>query len=479
VRRAAVVLFLVAGVVALGQPASGDPTGHRRPRVDGPARAHAAPTDAPGPRARQAPRPPRGRGLTLLGATDIGGRGFNGDVWVHKGFAYVGRWGVPPACPGGGVAVIDVSNPASPTRVAEFAAYPGTTAEDVVVVSASGRSFRGDLAAVGLQDCGPGGRQALDLWDLTDPRRPRHLGFHPTLPGVHELSVVQRGAQTLALLAVPFAEVETSLASGGRDVKGDFQIVDISDPRRPRALGDWGAGKDGGLALGSPVLSELGPPFDCTPPPGGEPLCRGNDFPGVFAHSASGSRDGRRAYLSYWDAGMIILGISDPTRPRMIGRTPADPTEEGNTHSAVEAFGGRVAITTDEDFSPLFDPNPPPGDHWGLAHVWDISDPARPVELATIATPNALTARTDGDYSVHNPFVRGTRLYLAWYSDGVQVFDISRPDQPRHLAGFVPPPVPDPFGILPTAPEVWGVVVEGRTVYLSDMNAGLYVLTGP
>jgi len=31
--------------------------------------------------------------------------------------------------------------------------------------------------------------------------------------------------------------------------------------------------------------------------------------------------DGTRAYLSYWDAGFIMLDPTDPTNPRYLGRT--------------------------------------------------------------------------------------------------------------------------------------------------------------
>src|SRR6266540_1798624 len=66
--------------------------------------------------------------MTVLGHTDLGGRGFNADVWVHKGFAYVGHWGFRdwatgndrfcPEQPESGVAVVDVDDPSDPQQVA-------------------------------------------------------------------------------------------------------------------------------------------------------------------------------------------------------------------------------------------------------------------------------------------------------------------------------------------------------------------------
>jgi hypothetical protein len=78
------------------------------------------------------------RGLRLVGSHNIGGRGFNGDVWIHRKVAYIGAWG-GPVCPGRGVAAIDVARPGRPRLLSEFAASEGTSAEDVVVPCTSSR----------------------------------------------------------------------------------------------------------------------------------------------------------------------------------------------------------------------------------------------------------------------------------------------------------------------------------------------------
>src|SRR6266511_5568083 len=31
--------------------------------------------------------------IEVVGHNDLGGRGFNADVWTYKGYAYVGQWG--------------------------------------------------------------------------------------------------------------------------------------------------------------------------------------------------------------------------------------------------------------------------------------------------------------------------------------------------------------------------------------------------
>jgi len=328
------------------------------------------------------------------------------------------------------------------------------------------------------------------LWDVTDPANPAHLGFFDSgdaSGGVHEVSLVGRtvGGQprAFALTAKPFAEV-TSTAFAEVPL-GDFQLVDVTDPTAPFLADDWGAGKDGGLAFGSPFIG-LPAPFDCTPPPGVAQLCRGHSA-AVFGHSASPSADGRTAYVAYWDAGAVVLDMADPTDVHLAGRTVYPADTEGDTHSSVPHPTRALLATTDEDFSPseLVAAGEPkePGDTWGFTRLWDVSDPAHPAHVSDIATPHALTNRSDAFYSVHNPVLLGDRLFVSWYSDGLQVFDIANPVAPRRVAFFLPQPTRDPTGVFTSFgakdkpyPFVWGVSVVGDLAYLSDINFGLYVV---
>jgi hypothetical protein len=144
-------------------------------------------------------------------------------------------------------------------------------------------------------------------------------------------------------------------------------------------------------------------------------------------------------------------------------------------------------VTTDEDFSPgerkaAGEPKLVGGPS-GFARIWPLDDPAAPGHLSDFATPHSLTNKTDAFYSAHNPEIRGTTLYLSWYSDGLRVVEISNPAAPREIASFRPPPTRDPTGAFAgfgardaPFPFVWGVHVDGDRIYLSDINFGLYVV---
>jgi len=435
--------------------------------------------------------PAAGTHTRLIGSLKVPG-GLNGDVYTHDGTAYLGTWEGP--CPGTGVKIIDVTDPAHPQALATAGGYPNSSAEDMQVATADTAVFTGDLLAIGLQNCGledeEPGLTGVDLWDVTDPASPIHLGFWDSGPfsnGVHEVSLVERTiadeARVYALTAQPFTEV-FSTAFGDTPI-GDFQLVDVTDPAAPVLADDWGAGKDGGLAYGAPFFG-LPAPMDCTPPPGQPENCRGH-FPAVFAHSASPSADGRTAYVAYWDAGAVALDISDPTDVTMIGRTLYPEDSEGDTHSAVPNADGSLLATTDEDFSPadlkaLGEPKEP-GDTWGLARLWSLADPADPDHLSDVTTPNSRTNSTSGFYSAHNPEFVGDLLTVSWYSDGLRAFDVSNPAAPTPVAMYRPQPTRDPSGVFqefgvgtPQYPFVWGAHNDGGLTYLSDINYGLYVV---
>lgn len=301
-----------AAQVAQPDPAAPvvDPTaevGRAAPRVE-----------AEQPVRQQVERPLPHKRVELVAALPLQG-GIHADVWGHKGFAYVGTWSA--ACPGTGVKVIEVADPTQPRLVTTLAAHPGTSAEDVVVISAATQAFTGDLLAVGLQVCGSGGQGGVEFWEVTSPAAPRRLGFLATTgtPGVHELHLFQRDQRVFALLAVPHSE----RAQAG----GDFRIVEATDPRRPRQLADWGAFRD--LQL-SPSEAR-------------------GQYGDIFAHSASVSRDGKTAYVAYWDAGLVLLDISDPSSPRLVGRASYSGDDEGNAHSSSASPDGRLVVLADEN----------------------------------------------------------------------------------------------------------------------------------
>jgi hypothetical protein len=385
-----------------------------------------------------------GPALELVGAADPGTAGFNAMAVGRDGYAYLGSWGAGRACPSLGVRVFDVRDPAHPAPMGAVAAYPGTSAEHLAVVRLAEPGFAGTLLLAGIQRCAPASSSpsGLALWDVTDPSAPRELAFFDTGRagrGVHEFSVGRQGGRWYAYLAVPDSE-----AQGG---PGDLRIVDVTDPAQPTAVADWGARRDAGLPIGRGE--------SCAP------VCRGS-IPQSFLHSVAVAPDGRTAYLAYWDLGLLILDVSDPAAPVLLGRFREPDSAEGNTHSTGLSPDGSLALVTDETGGPP----------WGILHLIDVHDPARPTEAGSFATPEAAAA-TPGRglaHSSHNAIVDDqdpTRALAAWYADGVRWLDITNPAQPTELAHWLPPSDPMVWSVQPLAA---GLLVVG------DINNGLFVL---
>jgi len=424
--------------------------------------------------------------MEVVGHNDLGGRGFNADVWVHDGYAYVGQWGFGDwaagskdrFCPEGSntsVLILDARDPADPQVVGRLQNPSSTSIEDVVVFTAQFGLYAGhDIAAGGIQYCGDSRYDAnadrgLMLWDVTDPTSPIQLGYLNTgccTRGVHEFEVQHRPdlGRTFAYASVPTSRYpDAATLSGYRDQNGDgdFRLFDITDPANPVQVSDWG-------------IQDIGGPFY-----GGQ----GCDADPNYGHGAEPSDDGKLVFLAYWDSGFIALDLTNPALPVFQGRTIYPDKADGDAHSASYDDERKLLFTADEDFCK----NSGPGIEKGLGYlrVYDYSNLAAPVQIGEYRTPNSIGTNTQaaGDYSIHNALVVGTDIYMSWYSDGIRVVDASNPSAIQEVAYFVPPSANNPVkpsqrGVLSNAPQVWGVAYDAATglIYASDMNSGLWIL---
>jgi hypothetical protein len=353
---------------------------------------------------------------------------------------------------------------------------PGASHEDVVVYTARFGPLAGhDIAAIGLQVCDVGrsspaaaGKRGLGLWDVTSPASPRLLAVLDTgccTRGFHELEVGDRAdlGRTFVFASLPFGELfeADGVTLRDRAGRGEAWIVDVTDPASPTITSTFGIRKDLGL----------------------NPATGQGCFPFAFGHGMDPSEDGKKLFVSYWDAGFISLDITNPASPRVLDRTIYKASEDGDAHSTFYDDARRILFAADEDFCPNSGPNIEKG--WGYLRIFDASNAGRLKQIATFKTENTLAIgdTAAGDYTIHNPFVVGTDVYISWYTDGVRVVDTRDPRRPREVAHFVPPagqqPVkPSQRFVLTNTTQVWGVVVDPATklVYASDMNTGLWIL---
>jgi hypothetical protein len=377
-----------------------------------------------------------------LGHANPGG-GYTGDVFVHRGFAYLSSWH-GTNCPAQGVRVYDLRKPSKPRRVATFAdasnlSVRGTWTEKTIVQHAATPSFTGELAAVSFQNCPTtNSYRGFGLYDVTNPRAPKELSLVRTDPGgSHEIWLQTVRHRAYVYTAIPLAEFPGHPPSPG------FRIFDATDPRHPTEIGSW-------IAPDS---------------------LRGSKA-GVFVHSVRVNPAATRAYLSYWNLGTVILDISKPAHPEYLGRTQ---DRQGSAHSTAITPNGKVMIETHET-------------NGGRPSFWDISNPRRPRLLSVFKPPSRLVkaaeARGSAGFTlgVHDPKILGKRAYFSWYGLGVIVADISNPRHPKFVAQFLPPPTRDPeneFCAKKSCTYTWGVYPTKTYVAAADMTGGLWTFRPP
>ncbi len=416
--------------------------------------------------------------VKFVGNLDPGG-GFSADINVHGGVAYLGTWGRPDACPSYGVRMIDVSDPGKPVALGSIAAgaeFPGTGTDSVWVGSVETPTFTGDLAVVAIRLCDtsePGRRSALirglAIYEVTDPSTPQLLGFHDTgelTQGVHEVDVTTRADGTVLVAATALQSVRHTAG-----IAGDLRIIDITDPTSPQPVADWDLRRDGPPEMVDFLLSQV---FD--------------DLE-LHIHSAIWTDDGTRLWLAAWDAGIVLLDTTDPASPILVTNFGFGADGEGNAHSVAVDVEAGILIRNDQDLINGGSGRHSPG--WGGQRFYDISNPNSVAESGTFRTERSTsssdgaTTHLDGRYSAHNAVLIDGVEYVAWYSDGVRIVDVSDPAAPVELAHFIPPARNDPQDYWdtpdgsPAFAMVWGVHVIDDYVYISDMNTGLWIVQYP
>ena len=379
-----------------------------------------------------------GRPGFKLAMQEVGGRFYLylGHLW-HRGWS-----------------IVDVTDPRAP-RLIRFVDGPANT-WTIQVQVAGGRMI------TGLERIAPGWggepEQPFDegifIWDVSDPEAPRRLGqFKTEGSGTHR-NYYDGGRYV-------------HLAAGVPGYVGNiYQVVDIADPSAPREIVRWwlpGQWREGGES-GAPEGTSLhGGPY----------------------------LEGSRAYLPYGGAGLVILDVSEITRPRLVSRLPFSPPFQSRiaVHTAVPLPARKlVAVNSEAIAEDCREP-------LGFAGLVDVEDERAPSLLSLFplpAPPPGAPFRNFcerggrfGPHNQHQPQHQAVLLdrddlaFLTYFNAGLRVVDISDARLPREVGSFVPP---DPLvrrGVLPKTltAQSEDVLVDARGyIYLTDKNHGLYVL---
>jgi hypothetical protein len=261
------------------------------------------------------------------------------DVWAYGDYAYLGTFDdVECSLDFTGVHIVDIADPTSPEKVGFIPAKPGTRNNDVKVAHLDTRHFSGEILVASNEACGspflprlhangvgsPPGQGGVAIWDVTDPTKPRALKQNYLDFPVHNTYIYQQGDNAYMLVV---DDVNTQ----------DLTIVDVTKPQSPQVVAVTGQ-----LDWPDDIAAEFG------------------DTAATFLHDVwVQENDGKViAYLSYWDAGLVLLDVTDPTNPVFLGDSVyavPDPLSgefpAGDGHVAVPNADGTRVLLGDEDFA--------------------------------------------------------------------------------------------------------------------------------
>jgi hypothetical protein len=275
------------------------------------------------------------------------------DVWALDGFAYVGTFNIPcgdgTGANGSGIRIFDVQNPnVVPDEVGVVPSLAGSRTNDVKVADMNS----GTVLVHSNESCA-GGDGGFEVWNVDDPTNP----VHQASVRIDELNEItdflfgglqNLGVHNLFLFTQGTRDYVAAVAEGAFD---NFQIYEITVPAAPVLVGTWGAEEFFDPGVGDLTFAD---------PDGfarvlAAALWLTDGFGSSanrFLHDLTISDDATRAYLSNWDAGLVLMDISDPTDPVFVSAADpiAGPGGEGNSHAAWPSADGTIVVETTEDF---------------------------------------------------------------------------------------------------------------------------------
>lgn len=163
-------------------------------------------------------------------------------------------------------------------------------------------------------------------------------------------------------------------------------------------------------------------------------------------------------YASMEWSGLYIFTLLSNNTFSLQGSLTTYP-QQGYNHSSALSDDGNILIFTDEV---------PDGLDVKILDVSDITNP-------TVIT----TFHTHTDATPHNPFILGDQVFIAYYQDGLQVYDFSTPSAPLRT-GYFDTYWQNPAGTYPWPPYAgaWGAYpwLPSGNILVADMQNGLFVL---
>jgi len=363
-----------------------------------------------------------------------------------------------------GIQVFDVSNPNSPFQIATYPVQFGLVSPTQIELVgntfytldslnnlASFNFKTNPIATHATSDiayeiklAGPLNNLALlatdagmDIFDISNPQLPTLLSTFPT----NNTAVGIDAVGSIAYIATHQAGLD---------------IVDFSDPSNPTLITNFDSGRStqdvqiiDNLAYVVDRIDGLNI-LDITDPAAPQ-LISITDTPGWASDITIYQNDTQRlAIIPHERFDLQILDVTDPSTPTIISSfTPLNTTGTGISTATVHN-GLLYTGETSEGY-----------------RVFEFSNPAFPVELATINT----NTPSEGQFA-HNITIQGSRLYLANGSAGFSIYDNTDPLNPNLILNH---PARASGGGLPTS-SYRRTILRDNLAYTAVFGGGFRII---
>jgi hypothetical protein len=386
--------------------------------------------------AAQAQERAEANNMALVGHHDLQGRSAyqplvraQGGRWI----AYIGLHGgqAPNALTrqieASGTAILDVSDPAQPKLLAHIPGSPGGGAQ-MVRVCAGAELPRADKSKVYLLR--PYGNSAQELWDVSDPSKPRFMSKLATgLQGTHKNWWECDSGIAYLVSGVP-----------GWRTSRMTQIYDLADPAKPVFIRNFGLpGQEPGAS--GPVPTELHGPISTGPKGKRVYFAYGTSSYGIVQivdreKLLHGPKEATAENLLYPQIGRLDLGpdAGAHTAFPLLGLEPAAKVQ--GRPGAARAF---VVVTSESLAEACREPRQ-------MAWMVDVSVESKPLSVASWTVPdaNGNFCGRGGRFGTHSsnesftPIYYQRIMFFAHFNAGVRAVDIRDPGRPQEIGYFIP-----------------------------------------
>ncbi len=399
--------------------------------------------------------PGESHNVRLIGHNDLQGRESLQIVLKGK-YAYVGHHKGEELNPltgkveFNGTTILEVADATKPQILTHIPGLPGANGRAVQVVE---KFFDGRDYILRNQEASD--FTGFEIWDVTEKLNPKFVSKIGPLQKAHK----------------SWWDAQTGYAYLSGEWPGwrglHLIIYDLKDPRDPKFVLNWGL---------------PGQHPEDPPPPGR----------GLSLHHPVIS--GNRAYLSYLRGGdMVILDLTSKSEPKRIAHLVFSPPFSGihttcpfssmKVPNFTEGFGDirDFLVICEEAHDAQFQCQ----EIRKQLYIVDATAETNPLPVATFKVPDGGFCQGGGRFGPHQfaetkdgEIIGGSLLYIAYFSAGLRIVDISNPFMPRETGYYIPETTAKTKPRLKKVIQTNDVDLDYRgLIYITDRaGTGLHVL---